>query len=206
MYTGLGDVSFGQEVAIGGTAAGTAVSTAVAIGAIGGPLGAAIGAGIGLLTTLVGSLFQPDIKKEEATAIVNQIESQILQPNLDAWRALPDSEKTPAAQQAYLNAFDQAWRSVLKGCGNPALGSAGQNCISDRQQGGCHYTVAGQTPGVPPDCGNWFVWYRDPVANDPAVAANAAANPLSSLSSLLPSGSMLPLFLIGGLVLLAVVE
>jgi hypothetical protein len=49
------------------------------------------------------------------------------------------------------------------------------NCISDRQQGACHYTIDGHTPGAPPNCGNWFVWYRLPIQNDPDVAANIAA-------------------------------
>ena len=44
-------------------------------------------------------------------------------------------------------------------------------CIADRQRGGCHYQSNGQ-------CWNWFIGYRDPIANDPQVAASMAANPL----------------------------
>jgi hypothetical protein len=37
------------------------------------------------------------------------------------------------------------------------LGAAGQRCVSERAAGGT----------VPGTGGNWFAWYRDPIANDP---------------------------------------
>ena len=93
----------------------------------------------------------------------------------------------------------------MKGSGQ--YGTAGQACVGDRQQGACHY----QSNGA---CWNWFVGYRDPIANDPHVAANAAASPLSSVaSSILPASVTAPLvsagidptLLIGGAILGVVV-
>jgi hypothetical protein len=142
----------------------------------GGQLPGAIVAAVGALTRLIGGMFQPDITKIQATHIVDQIEAQVLKPMLADWQSLPASAKTPTLQAAYLEVFDSAWKNVRQGCSNPALATAGQNCVTDRQQGACHWTVDGQTPGVPPNCGNWFVWFRDPIANDPEVAANVSAS------------------------------
>ncbi len=162
----MGDVSSQQ---ITNAVGGSLMASAAIATAIGGPLAGGIVAAVGALTTLIGGFFKPDITKIEASNIVNQIEAQTLIPMRASWQALPASQKYASVQAHYLNVFDQAWNAVLQGCGNPALGTAGGACISDRQQGACHYTVDGQTPGVPPNCGNWFVWYRDPIANDPNV-------------------------------------
>jgi hypothetical protein len=135
------------------------------------PLAGAITIAVGALTQLIGGLFKPDITKIETTHIVDQIEAQVLKPLRAEWQALPASAKTFEAQAAYLKIFDGAWSAVLQGCGKSVYGSAGQNCINDRAAGSCHWTIDGQTPGVPPDCGNWFVWYRNVAANDPEVHA-----------------------------------
>jgi hypothetical protein len=140
----------------------------------------AIVAAVGALTSLVGGLFRPDITKIEATRIVDQIEAQVLKPMRASWQALPANQKTVSMQAHYLNIFDQAWNAVSQACSNPALATAGQNCIADRAQGACHYTVDGRTPGNPPDCGNWFVWYRDGIANDPNVIPDPS--PISQAS------------------------
>lgn len=142
-----------------------------------GQLPAAIIAAVGALTNLIGGFFKPDLTKIQASQIVDRIEAETLKPLRDDWKSLPADKKTTALQAAYLEVFDAAWKSVLQGCRNPALAQAGVNCIADRQQGGCHYTVDGQTPGVPPNCGNWFIWYRSPIADDPDVTASAAQNP-----------------------------
>lgn len=155
------------------------------------PLAGAVTLAVGAMTELIGSLFQPDITKIQTTHIVDQIEAQALKPLRDAWERIPDDAKTPEAQQAALLIFDDAWAAVVKGCSNPTFGSAGQNCIADRQEGSCHWTVDGQTPGQPPNCGNWFIWYRDPIANDPAVAANMA-NPSNPYISGGSSGGTIP--------------
>lgn len=202
MYTGLGDA---RPVT---NTVGSGLVTAGAIVALipGGQIPGAIIAAVGALTTLIGGLFKPDLTKIEATHIVDQIEAQVLKPMIQGWERLPPEQKTPQAQAAALAVFDQAWAGVTQGCGNPQLGTAGQNCISDRASTGCHYTTDGQTPGVPPNCGNWFVWYRDPIANDPAVGTGATSNPISSALGGSIAGFPLPLLLIGGLALLAAVD
>lgn len=94
----------------------------------------------------------------------NQAEA-LLQQNLSAYMAL----KTPRAQSAQavaLQNFDKIWNYLAQECSNPQLGSAGQRCITDRQAGACHYQPNGQ-------CWNWFIGYRDPIANDPNVAPDS---------------------------------
>ncbi len=156
----------------------------------GGQLPGAIIAAVGALTSLVGSLFAPDLTKIQASNIVNQIEAQTLKPMRASWQALPASQKTQTIQAAYLEVFDAAWKSVVQGCSNPALGTAGGACISDRQQGACHYTVDGQTPGVPPNCGNWFVWYRSPIADDPEVHPDAVTGSFTTADGSSVGGSI----------------
>jgi hypothetical protein len=70
---------------------------------------------------------------------------------------------------------------MVRGCvasGSGQYKNAGQACIADRQAGGCSYKVNGQ-------CWNWSVGYRDPIAKDPDMTANAAA--ASSASSIVPA-------------------
>ncbi len=149
------------------------------------PIAGAIVAGVGALTSLIGSLFQPDLKKEQATAIVNQIEAEHLQPNLQRWEAAPPDQKTPQAQAAALAVVDASLAAVQQGCSNPALGTAGQNCISER-------LVKGGTAPWCPQPGHtgcdWITLYRDPIANDPDVAANVAAQQAAPTSA--PSESI----------------
>jgi hypothetical protein len=131
----------------------------------------------------------------------NQAEA-ILKQNLDAWRA--SATKTQSVQAAFLANFDAVWNHLVQQCGQVS-GPAGQNCIGDRQSGACHFKDAGQ-------CWNWFIGYRDPIANDPSVvpdtaasAINTAASSASGLLSSLGAGGVNPgLLLLGGLALLAV--
>lgn len=131
------------------------------------PLVGGIIAGAGLLTTLIGGLFKPDLTKIEATRIVNDIESQVLQPNLRAWQNAPFEQKTLEAQQHAEAVFNQAWGAVMQGCSNPQLGQAGYNCIHDRERG--------STKGY-----DWFRLYYDPIANDkvytPPLASQTGIN------------------------------
>jgi hypothetical protein len=148
---------------------------------------------------------------------VNQAETFVRQ-NLAAWLALSPAQKTYESQQAALINFDNVWNQVLKACGTGQYGTAGTNCIGDRQQGACHYQVApgpGCTPAEPncwvrnsdgtwslsangpagsgTACWNWFTGYRDPIANDPQVGANAAAvnSGTASSSGTTPAASMM---------------
>lgn len=155
----------------------------------GGQLPGAIIAATGALTSLIGSFFKPDLTKIQATQIVNDIEAKVLKPMRASWQALRPEEKTASMQAYYLNIFDSAWSAIEQGCSNPSLGTAGQACIGDRAQGACHYTLTGQVPGQPPDnCGNWFTWYRDVIANDPDVHADTVS-PSSSGGSFLSSAT-----------------
>jgi hypothetical protein len=128
----------------------------------------------------ITSLFGPNPNNDIASGYVNQIEADIMKPNLAAWES---ESKTSVNQVAAEQNFTSGWNMVLQLCDNPALGSAGVNCVGDRQRGGKW---------------DWWKMYYDPIANDP----NVVSNPLSSVSSLFGGGSsLLPLFLIGGLLL-----
>src|SRR6266850_616578 len=106
------------------------------LGSLGDPASAAVGSavsgGLQILTRIVGDLFRPDTDKIFTTGIVNEIEADVMQPNIEKWNALPPEWKTSEAQQQFLHVFDQGWDAVLRGCGDPRLGSAGTNCIDDR--------------------------------------------------------------------------
>lgn len=133
----------------------------------------------------------------------NQAEGWLKQ-NLAAYMALP-TPRAESAQAAYLANFDKIWGYLEQECGSPEalaqLGTAAKNCIADRQQGACHYQANGQ-------CWNWFVGYRDPIANDPNVVPDSAAagagstNLLQAISGSTAGGGISPLLLIGGILLL----
>ena len=144
---------------------------------------------------------------------------------------LRDGTKSEDAslQAAALNNFDTVWNALKTACSDPSLGAAGQRCISDRQQGSCAYKVSpgGWQNGVyvyngpngsGSSCWNWFVGYRDPIANDPTVvpdptptspsaSSNVAAggNPISAVlgSGFNFSSLILPAAVIGGGLLVA---
>lgn len=102
------------------------------------------------------------VQKENATMLANEAERH-LQDNLNAYMSGP---RTVSDQRAALESFDRiwAWLTSPEGCGNYQLGDAGRRCISERAAGGT----------VPGAGGNWFVWYRDPIANDPEVQPDPA--------------------------------
>lgn len=119
--------------------------------------------------------------------------SQILQQNFDTYFSLP-IPRDPVAQAAALRIFDAIWADLQQACSNPALGTAGRKCISDRQAGACTWKQtaegAASHPGLVPAagaCWNWFNGYRDAIANDPDVGAPSAATSL--LSQITGAGS-----------------
>jgi hypothetical protein len=229
---GLGDVTPGQAVAIGGAAtniAATAMSNA--------PLSTKVESGIatGLLT---GAMFPSPAAPFLAvagvaaemlaafgvgsgcgqscvlsTAYANKAE-QVFQQNIGTYFGL--AQRYYSAQQAAIGVFNAIWNDLLQQCSNSSLGSAGQRCITDRQRGACKWKATADSPwpGGPKkgECWNWFNAYLDPIANDPGVVpdptpASVAASGGSDLLSSLESGSssnLLPLLAIGGLVALAV--
>jgi len=123
-------------------------------------------------------------QKRKATQIANEAEVE-LQRNLDAYLGGP---RTKDNQQAALAVFDYAWAQFVAYSQDPALGDPGQRAVRERGPGG-------QVPGTN---GNWFIWYRDPIANDPQAQASTTA-----LTSLIPGASDgLPLGLLAGIALL----
>lgn len=103
----------------------------------------------------------------------NKIEP-LLKQNLDGYMAGPH---TVASQQAALQNFDYLWNMLAQACGNPQLGNAGKRCITDRQAGSCKWQ---DNSG---GCWNWFVGYRDPIANDPNVKASVSLDSLTGGAS-----------------------
>lgn len=130
-----------------------------------------------------------------ATDFANQAEN-ILRQNLNTYMA--QSPRYQSAQTAALNIFDQVWAALIsvQACGNPALGDAGKRCISDRQRGSCKYR------GADGQCWNWFVGYRDPIANDSSVIPDPVSASIlgSTASSALTSAGIDPtmLLIVGG--------
>lgn len=179
-------------------AQGAAVSAAGAIGtAAGGPLGGAIATAAAEIGVMISDLWAGCGQTcVQATEYANQTEPLLLQ-NLQQY--LEEPVHYASIQAAYLDNFDAAWNALTSACGNPALGSAGQHCISDRQRGACvsknatpggwfqdssgnwQYQFA-TGPNSGSNCWNWFIGYRDPIANDPTVVADPIPG-----SSLIPT-------------------
>lgn len=136
----------------------------------------------GAITLMVSKLFGGCgqacvLASNDANAI-----EQKLQQNLTLYLSQPT--RTASMQAAALQNFDAIWNALVQACGQIG-GGAGGNCISDRKQGACKwqasaggwgsdgaYHPAGAA-GSGSTCWNWFVGYRDPIANDPHVAPDA---------------------------------
>src|SRR5271155_605073 len=204
MRPGLGQVtSSPQSIAsIASTGASVTTSLLVALGTAPTIIGPII-AGVVAVANLLVSVFKGcGSTCTEASNIANQVEP-VLQQNLSNYMSAP--VHYASLQAAALNNFTTAWSALTQACGNPQLLSAGQNCISERQQGSCSYkTTPGgwqQTNGtwtyVYPGangsgstCWNWFVGYHDPIANDPTVVADpsAASSEVSGATSVITQG------------------
>jgi hypothetical protein len=144
-------------------------------------------------------------QKTASTTIVNEAEP-LLQTNLDAYLS---SNRTQAEQAQSIQNFYDVWNVVLQNCNDPALGSAGERCISERQEG-----------GIAPWGKNWFERYLDPIRNDtqvnpdPNVVTDPATGNLMTTgtgflgpeSGIIPGVSDMALLIGGGLVLLLVMS
>lgn len=174
-----------EATAVGGAVGSSLIATLTATGAIAGPVGAAIGAGIALVATLINQLGigqgcgQTCI---ETSQWANQAEPLLLQ-NIQAYFAQP-APRSLSSQQAALQNFDTVWANLTKLCTQPNLGTAGLNCIADRQSGACKWKQSSTSPllafaqygePAPGACWNWWSGYRDPIANDPDVVADSAS-------------------------------
>jgi hypothetical protein len=214
-----------QISAIAATGANTTVSILKQLGDISGPVGTAITGIITIAQLLVGIFKGCGQTCVEATSIANQV-ATVLTQNVQNYVNSP--VRTQSMQDAAINNFQTAWSALVANCNNPQLGSAGQNCISQRQQGACayktspggwtqnsdgscSYTWAGAN-GSGSTCWNWFVGFLDPIQNDPCVQSDSAAT--SSTTSATGTGTTetaiagttpdyAPLLLIGAGILLA---
>jgi len=183
MY-GLGDAV--QQVGAVGAGAATAAGTAAAsAGLISAAVVPFIGPAIAGIVLGIEAILHSGCGN---TCIVtsnwaNQAEA-LLQQNLTAYMALA-TPRAMSAQAVALQNFDKIWNYLVQECSNPQLGSAGQRCISDRQAGACHY----QNSGV---CWNWFVGYRDPIANDRNVVPDAQSAQAPAQTQTVTQGTALP--------------
>lgn len=164
----------GQAI-VGGASAGQSVTQSVVLSApsIAGQIGSQvagsaawagaavplIGAAVAGVTMLLTAMYKRNAQKEGATKVVNELEPQ-LTVNKDGYLNGP---RTVSSQAQALANFDAMWNMVVQACSDPSLGKAGQRCISERQRGGT-------APWCPTGTGcDWFILYRDPIANDPEV-------------------------------------
>jgi hypothetical protein len=177
---------------------GSLLATSSAV-ALANPIAGAAVAAAGGVADLVGAvakLFQGCGQTcTEATSIVSQVEPYLQQNNqiyfTNPYRTTGDQANAIATAQ-------QIFAIVKQQCGNPALGTAGQNCISDRLGTGmnvgsskCWATT--QPNSYPPYCSvpypvgvcwTWNLAYLDPIQNDDPPGGNGAAT-----ASPAPSGS-----------------
>jgi len=143
-----------------------------------------------------------------ATEVANYTEC-IMAANLNTYMNTP-APRYASAQAAALAVFNSAWQYLVQGCGEVG-GSAGSNCVSQRNRGG--------------EYDDWASFY-DPINNDPCViadptpvdavtgatttvegAVSSATNAITStLSGILGTSSsssiLLPLIIIAGVALL----
>jgi hypothetical protein len=131
----------------------------------------------------------------DASNYVNQAEPYFVQ-NRDNYVSQPVRYASMQAQA--LANFDNAYASLAQKC-QQIGGQGGANCIKDRQAGACKwkaspghwnsdgtYTVAGKS-GSGDTCWNWYVGYRDPIANDPYVQPDPVTSTSNSISSAISS-------------------
>lgn len=127
------------------------------------PISMGVSAGVSLASVALSSWLQDKKQngqyKTYTTTIVNQLEP-LLNANKNSYLAGPG---TCADQAAALSAFDSAWAWLqsTQACGNPQLGTPGQNCINDRAPGGQW---------------DWTAMYRTPITNDPRAVCVTAAD------------------------------
>jgi hypothetical protein len=196
----LGDVTNTQIAATAGTVASSTAGVLVALG-VAVPVVGPIVAGIAAIGVLITQLFSGCGQTcVQASNLANQAE-QLLKQAFSSYMSA--GVHTESARQAYLSLFDQTWAQLQQYCGNPQLAQAGMRCISDRQRGACTWKASpggwsqganGQwtytnygAAGSGTTCWDWFVGYRDPVADDPTVVpdSNPVTQAESGISSLL---------------------
>ena len=154
-FTETGAGSFSSSLTSSAGSAASSAGSMLAAGSAGGPIGIAVAAAAALVPIIINAFKGCGQTCIAATQIVDQAEGYLKQ-NVAAYQSGPH---TRSSQAVALDTFDQMWGQVLQGCGNPALADAGRRCISERSRGGRW---------------DWFVYYRDPIANDPNVKPDPA--------------------------------
>jgi len=91
----------------------------------------------------------------KTTEIVNELEPELLK-NVQGYLAGP---RTVSSQAVALANFDNVWALLEENCRTEEMGDPGIHCVEDREAGACTWKDNGK-------CWNWFVGYRDPIAND----------------------------------------
>lgn len=202
---GFGDATAAQ---LAGQAGGIA---APLVGTLAGPAaGAAIGVAASVAIPIVGAAFAGLVLGIQAilnsgcgqTCVVTSQWANQASAKLDqliaAYFALP-TPRSQTAQQLYLQAFHAVWNTLVQQCSQPGTGTAGQNCIQDRQDGACKWKALPPAyPGEPNagECWNWWNAYYYPVANDPNVVpdsqlqAAGVSTQLANAAGVTPSGSV----------------
>ena len=159
----------------------------------------------------------------QATQIVNQVEPYLLQ-NSETYFTNPN--RTTGDQQNAIATFNAIKAIVVQNCGNPALGPAGQNCISDRfgngmDQNSSQCWVPTDPNAYPPygsvkypagRCWTWTMAYLDPIVEDippggagPATLSTAPGSSSSTAAVASSLSSYMPLLLVGGLAVILLV-
>lgn len=146
------------------------------------PIAGPIAAGIAVLGVALANVFSGcGDTCEEATQYANQAET-ILAQNLQTYMSAPVHYRS--LQAGALNNATVAMQALQQACSNPALGAAGQRCISERLVKGGSAPWCTLPGGVGCD---WITAYYDPIANDPNVVpdpvpgSSAVASVLSSV-------------------------
>jgi hypothetical protein len=187
LRSGLGDdVSLGFQLGtpvVTGALAASAASTAAATGTAATILGMApalaipvVGAALAAVAIAVELLLHSGCGQ---TCIItsnwaNQA-AALLDKNIAAYFAIP-APRSQSQQRAAMNSFMAIWNYLYQECSNPQLGTAGKNCIADRQDGACKWkATAPAYPGEPAEgsCWNWWNAYYAPIANDPNVVPDS---------------------------------
>ncbi len=199
---GLGDYSFPSagNIAQGATSgvllgASTAISTGsqiaggiagalAAIAPFTGPAAPFLAIAAGLVGPIAKMFAGCGSTCTQATQFANQAASALDQMKA-AYFAQPVRYKS--SQTAALSYFDQIAGWLQQMCSNPALGAAGQRCISERLVHG------GSAPWCPGGTGcDWITAYRDPIANDAGVVPDppsaAIAGTVDSITNALGLG------------------
>lgn len=180
-----GGVAASLPLITGHVSAGNIISTiggGILTGSIFAGPAAPVVAAIGGLVALGGQIFNavgigvPDLKKVQSSKDANDVEAQMAQ--IQTW--WNGVEHTTANQQTAVTAWYQLWNQLTQLCGDPNLGSAGQNCIADRQRGGKW---------------DWFAMHLDPILNTPLTDSGTVTGDVTSIFS---SSGML---IVGGLLI-----